>query len=73
MPLLTVEEAALQMKVSKDTVLEWVRTGRLRGSMLSGSKTLRISTDDIMDFYDENATRPKTKKGASRNEEGADC
>ena len=71
MPLLTPKEAAIQMGVSEETVLNWVRTGRLRGSMLSGSKTLRISADDIMAFYDENATRPK--KGAPKNEEGTDC
>ena len=32
---------------------------RLRASKLSGTKTLRISTDDIMAFYDDNATIPK--------------
>lgn len=52
MPLHTVEEAAELMKVSPDTVREWVRSGRLRASKLAGSKTLRISTDDIMAFYD---------------------
>lgn len=54
MPLHTVEEAAELMKVSPDTVREWVRSGRLRASKLAGSKTLRISTDDIMAFYDAN-------------------
>ena len=39
-----------------DTVREWVRSGRLRASKLAGSKTLRISTDDIMAFYDANET-----------------
>lgn len=56
MPLHTVEEAAELMKVSPDTVREWVRSGRLRASKLAGSKTLRISTDDIMAFYDANLT-----------------
>ena len=50
------------MKVSPDTVREWVRSGRLRASKLAGSKTLRISTDDIMAFYDANETRAKEEK-----------
>ena len=61
MPLHTVEEAAELMKVSPDTVREWVRSGRLRASKLAGSKTLRISTDD-MAFYDANETRAKEEK-----------
>lgn len=61
MPLHTVEEAAELMKVSPDTVREWVRSGRLRASKLAGSKTLRISTDDIMAFYDG----PNLPKGVS--------
>ena len=71
MPIYTVKQAAEQLSVDEETIKEWVRTGRLRGSKLSGSKTLRISADDIMAFYDENATRPK--KGAMKNEEGTDC
>ena len=59
MPLLTIEQAAEQMSVSKDTVLDWIKSGRLRASKLSGIKTIRISTDDIMAFYDANATKEK--------------
>lgn len=59
MPLLTIEQAAEQMAVSKDTVLDWIKSGRLRASKLSGTKTIRISTDDIMAFYDANATKEK--------------
>ena len=59
MPFLTHEQAAAQMGVSEDTVLNWVKAGRLRASKLSGTKTLRISTEDIMAFYDANETRPK--------------
>ena len=59
MPLLTIEQAAEQMSVSKDTVLDWIKSGRLRASKLSGTKTIRISTDDIMAFYDANATTEK--------------
>lgn len=56
MPFLTVEQAAVQMNVKEDTVKEWIRSGRLRASKLSGNKTLRISVDDIKAFYDANAT-----------------
>ena len=59
MPFLTPEQASAQMGVSEDTILNWVKAGRLRASKLSGTKTLRISTDDIMAFYDDNATIPK--------------
>ena len=59
MPLLTIEQAAEQMSVSMDTVLDWIKSGRLRASKLSGTKTIRISTDDIMAFYDANATKEK--------------
>lgn len=59
MPFYTAEQAADQMGVSVDTVLAWVRAGKLRASKLSGTKTLRISTEDIMAFYDANATVPK--------------
>ena len=45
--------------LSKDTVLDWIKSGRLRASKLSGTKTIRISTDDIMAFYDANATKEK--------------
>ena len=60
MAMYTVEEAAAIMKVSSvDTVKDWIRQGRLRASKLSGSKTLRISDDDLRDFYEKNATIPK--------------
>ena len=56
MPFLTVEQAAVQMNVKEDTVKEWIRSGRLRASKLSGNKTLRISVDDITSFYVAKAT-----------------
>ncbi len=63
MPFLTVEQAAVQMNVKEDTVKEWIRSGRLRASKLSGNKTLRISVDDIKAFYDANATIRKEEMG----------
>lgn len=63
MPFLTVEQAAVQMNVKEDTVKEWIRSGRLRASKLSGNKTLRISVDDIKAFYDANATIRKDEMG----------
>lgn len=63
MPFLTVEQAAAQMNVKEDTVKEWIRSGRLRASKLSGNKTLRISVDDIKAFYDANATIRKEEMG----------
>lgn len=63
MPFLTVEQAAAQMNVKEDTVKEWIRSGRLRASKLSGNKTLRISVDDIKAFYDANATIRKEELG----------
>lgn len=63
MPFLTVEQAAVQMNVAEDTVKDWIKSGRLRASKLSGTKTIRISVDDIMAFYDANATIRKEEMG----------
>lgn len=63
MPFLTVEQAAVQMNVAEDTVKDWIKSGRLRASKLSGTKTIRISVDDIMAFYDANATIRKDEMG----------
>ena len=63
MPLYTVEEAAQLMKVEDPgTVRGWIKDGRLRASKLSGTKTIRISEDDIRAFYDANATVPRPEK-----------
>lgn len=59
----TLDEAAKMLKVSPDTVLEWVRSGRLRASRLSGgNKTVRVSDTDITAFYEANATCEKRER-----------
>lgn len=63
MPFLTVEQAAVQMNVAEATVKDWIKSGRLRASKLSGTKTIRISVDDIMALYDANATIRKDEMG----------
>lgn len=59
MPLYTVREAAEVLGVTPDTVAAWIKSGKLRASKL-GRNTMRISSDDIMELYDRNATRTKT-------------
>ena len=58
MVLYDLKGAAQVLGVREDTVREWVRGGRLRASRMSGSKTVRISEEDIRDFYDANETMP---------------
>ena len=62
MPLHTVEEAAELMKVSPDTVREWVRSGRLRASKLAGSKRCESARMTSWRFTMQMKPGPKKKK-----------
>lgn len=57
--LLTMNEAAAYLRVSRDTVSRWVRDGKLKGSKL-GSQW-RFSSDDVRQFLEENKTGQKSK------------
>ncbi len=46
--LFTVTEVAARLKVRPATVRRWVREGRLRGSMIGGTKTgYRIPASEV--------------------------
>ena len=48
---LTPEQAADRLQVSRATVVDWLRSGRLRGSKL-GYRTWRITTEEIVAFLE---------------------
>lgn len=60
------EEVADLLGVTPEIVRAWVRRGKLRASRLAGNKILRISHEDLMDFYEQNATRPRAREEDSQ-------
>ncbi len=59
--VLTVEEAAQILKVSRYTVREWLRTGRLRGIQLGGRRVgWRIPAEEVRRAVRE-GLRPKAE------------
>jgi excisionase family DNA binding protein len=48
---LTPGQAASRLQVSRNTILEWLRDGRLRGSKL-GYRTWRVTTAEIEAFLE---------------------
>ena len=50
----TVSEASEILKVKPDTVMKWIKEGKIRASRLSNSKMTRISDDAIREFFDAN-------------------
>ena len=49
--ILTPEQAAERLQVRKSTVLEWLRSGKLKGSHL-GYKTWRLTEADVDELLD---------------------
>jgi excisionase family DNA binding protein len=46
--LLTVKQVAEQFGVRKETVLRWIKTGRIRGVMVGGTKVgYRIAASEV--------------------------
>lgn len=51
--LYTVQEVAARLKTTPETVRRWLRSGRLRGIRLGGTKLgYRISEADLQRFLD---------------------
>ncbi|MBH31848.1 MAG: hypothetical protein CMG71_07690 [Candidatus Marinimicrobia bacterium] len=53
--LLTVEQVAKQLVVTKPTVYNWIKEGFLK-SIRFGRNTIRIAPDDLKTFIDEHST-----------------
>lgn len=52
--LLTVAEVALVLKVTRWTVKNWIRAGKLSAVQLGGPRTIRISDVDLTAFVKGN-------------------
>lgn len=51
--LYTVQEVATQLRTTPETVRRWLRSGRLRGIRLGGTKLgYRIAESDLARFLD---------------------
>jgi excisionase family DNA binding protein len=48
---LTVQDVAAELKVSTETVRRWLRSGRLKGTMLGGTRLgYRVMESDLRHF-----------------------
>jgi excisionase family DNA binding protein len=54
MKFYTISEVAEILKVTQGTVSEWVRKGKIGAIKVGGTKTVRISEEDLKRFCDEN-------------------
>ncbi|MGE4213178.1 MAG: helix-turn-helix domain-containing protein [Anaerotignaceae bacterium] len=54
MKFYTVAEVASILKVAECTVSDWVRKGKLGAIKIGGTKTVRISDEDLKQFCEEN-------------------
>jgi excisionase family DNA binding protein len=50
MGILTVADVCLMMKVSRQTVIRWIRSGRLRAFKPGGGRFWRIQKADFKEF-----------------------
>jgi len=55
----TAEETAEILKVSLDTIRNWVSIGKLKGSKIGGEKNIRVTEEAIRDFLTANEVKPK--------------
>ncbi len=60
MKFYTTFEVADLLKVSERTIREWIRGGKLGATRLGGTKTVRISEEDLQRFLAENRVVIKT-------------
>lgn len=60
--LWTVDEIAAQLRVSKESVRRWLRTGRLRGIRLAGTRLgYRVRESELRRFIEESEQHPDTE------------
>jgi excisionase family DNA binding protein len=60
----TPEEVADRLKVSRRSVYEWLRSGKLRG--LRAGQYWRVAEPDIVAFLEGDAPKPTTKDAKSK-------
>lgn len=60
--LLTIPKAAKELGISKDTIYEWVKKGRLASYKQPGKKGKRVFRNELFDFIRKNySDKPKKK------------
>ncbi|MDD3394521.1 MAG: helix-turn-helix domain-containing protein [Anaerotignum sp.] len=62
MKFYTASEIAEILKVTKGTVSEWLREGRMGAVKIGGTKTIRVSEDDLNKFLADNRMVATTSK-----------
>ena len=55
--LLTTEEVATELRVSRETVRHWLRTGVLSGRHV-GPRTWRVKRADLVRFLETDGVKP---------------
>jgi excisionase family DNA binding protein len=61
---MTTNEVAQLLKVNPETVKRWLRSGDMRGSMLSDRAGWRISRDEVARFMRDRENIRETGKAA---------
>jgi excisionase family DNA binding protein len=57
-PLLTTAELARRLNVTQATVQRWVRTGRIRPTLVTPGNQFRFSLDDVLEQLEQPRRRP---------------
>jgi excisionase family DNA binding protein len=57
-PLLTTSELARRLNVTQGTVQRWVRTGRVRPTLVTPGNQFRFSLDDVLEQLNQPRKRP---------------
>lgn len=68
--LLTVQEVADRLRVNRETVRRWLRSGQLRGIKLGGDRAgFRIGEEVLREFL----SKRSTVESAGQETSGRDC
>jgi excisionase family DNA binding protein len=60
-------EVARGMRVSRETVMTWIHTGRLRAADVGSARpSYRISAADLAEFMESRAVKPRAKRPPTR-------
>ena len=62
---LTTAEVAELLKVNPETVKRWLRSGEMRGSLLSDRAGWRIAREEVARFMEERQNVAETGKAAA--------